>query len=537
MIAGGKVRPNSLQSFLSRRAPAAWTDPSRIAPVLVLAAALAIRLHGLASQSLWQDETASIAFAHLPLSRLWSAWMIHENNPPLYYSLLHVWIAVFGDSEVAVRAPSAILGASAVAGLYVLVRKIAAARAAVLAAALMGLSALQVYYSQEARAYMLEIVAVLMVLIAVIDIAGRMTAGETAAQTFPGRSVWVVYALAMTVALYSHTTMVVFLLLINIYVAGAGIVAGRRDGRPWTAWLGANAVCVILWSWWGWITVHQMAVPSANLSWMTRPTLHQIAFILNHVYGPVSRSLQHERLTAVVTLALLALAAFGVWRARHPARWLLALVAFGAPLMFVLLSFIKPIFLERTIVWVQIAYLPLLAVGIAQIPVRTVRYAGACVLAAVYLAGLVHSEAAEVKQPWRQAVQVIAREGRPGDVVFVTSVPAGVAVEYYCRRLACGAEIVAMQSGRRGISWAPDVFHGRVVNKNDVTEVLRTYPRVWSLFDSSAPADAYLRTIATPGGRTRFFPFTYLIGPRTLQLTPWHVKPQAMLRTEAPKPG
>src|SRR5512142_2026365 len=91
---------------------------------LIVLLALGLRLHLAGEQSLWRDEIASVAFARLPLSQLWSVWMVHETNPPLYYSLLHVWIRLFGEGEFAVRSLSAVIGAAAVACAGILGRQL-----------------------------------------------------------------------------------------------------------------------------------------------------------------------------------------------------------------------------------------------------------------------------------------------------------------------------------------------------------------------------------------------------------------------------
>ena len=52
---------------------------------------------------LWLDETLSVNIARLPLTKIPQA-LSHDGAPPLYYVLLHFWIRVFGDGDVAVRA-------------------------------------------------------------------------------------------------------------------------------------------------------------------------------------------------------------------------------------------------------------------------------------------------------------------------------------------------------------------------------------------------------------------------------------------------
>jgi len=48
-----------------------------------------LRVYDLGNESLWLDEGGSIHFANLNLSQIFSA---QENNPALYYIILHWWI-------------------------------------------------------------------------------------------------------------------------------------------------------------------------------------------------------------------------------------------------------------------------------------------------------------------------------------------------------------------------------------------------------------------------------------------------------------
>ncbi|MBK8795327.1 MAG: hypothetical protein IPM07_02455 [Anaerolineales bacterium] len=81
-------------------------------------------------------------------------------HPPGYYWLLKVWSLLFGDSAAAMRGLSATLGVLLVALIVTIAFRIAHERKEwrsfpVLAALLAALNAFQIYYSQEARMYLL----------------------------------------------------------------------------------------------------------------------------------------------------------------------------------------------------------------------------------------------------------------------------------------------------------------------------------------------------------------------------------------------
>ena len=69
-----------------------------------------LRFYHIGVKSLWIDEAFSFRSAQLPLSQIWGAQALVEPNPPLYYTLLKLWILFFGESEAALRSLSAVIG-------------------------------------------------------------------------------------------------------------------------------------------------------------------------------------------------------------------------------------------------------------------------------------------------------------------------------------------------------------------------------------------------------------------------------------------
>ena len=93
------------------RAPAIGTRrpggaPTWVVALVALAVAGGVALRFLTRSQLWLDEALSVNIAKVPLGQLPNA-LRHDGSPPLYYLLLHWWIAVVGAGDVAVRALSA----------------------------------------------------------------------------------------------------------------------------------------------------------------------------------------------------------------------------------------------------------------------------------------------------------------------------------------------------------------------------------------------------------------------------------------------
>ncbi len=110
------------------------------------------RLHS--PSALWLDEALSLGIARRPVPELLDA-LRRDGSPPVYYLLLHAWIAVFGSSDTAVRALSTVLSVAALPLVRLAGRRLggpATGRAALL---LLAVSPFAVRYATETRMYAL----------------------------------------------------------------------------------------------------------------------------------------------------------------------------------------------------------------------------------------------------------------------------------------------------------------------------------------------------------------------------------------------
>jgi len=123
--------------------------------VLILAAGLILRVFKI-NQSLWLDEAINVTFVkNLNPHSLVFDYAVGDFHPPLYHIMMRGWILLFGTSEIAVRLPSVILGLATVYVVYLVAKKMFDNKTALISATLVATSPLHVYYSQEARMYML----------------------------------------------------------------------------------------------------------------------------------------------------------------------------------------------------------------------------------------------------------------------------------------------------------------------------------------------------------------------------------------------
>jgi mannosyltransferase len=465
------------------RAPlSARAEAGALAAIVAIAAAVRIAT---AAFPLWFDELASLMFAGQPLSRLWSGWMVRENSPPLYYSLLHGWIALVGTGDVAVRLLSIVIGLMGFVAAWALARRLGGARAGLIAAALLALSASHIAFSQEVRGYGLAHAATLAALTGAVDFLDRKSQRGL-----------VLYAAATLVALYCHTTMILFAAL------SGGIVLWlvRRSPRAVADWLLANALILAGWAWWGVISWRQITAPSGNIGWIPVPSLTNALVMTATAYlPPYDLELWP---TAALLLALLAgIIVAVVRRDPRPGVILLATLALGAPLALFAISQGTPVFLDRTVYWANGPVTVLVALAIDQLrPGRARRIALPAAISAEALLLVVWLA---VRQPerWPQALQAIASVD-PHAAVVVEGDAMALAAAHY-RPLTPGLDIVALDP-RPGQPdrWAQGLYHGAHVDAAGAAAMLARRGRIFSLVRSGHDPAWALQ----PAGQARAWP-------------------------------
>ena len=209
---------------------------------LLLAFALLLRVWKLTDKNIGLDESTSWYLANGSVSHLIS-WTADDVHPPLYYLLLKVWLWIFGDSLVALRSLSVV---SSLIALYLFFRLIERALpTAVCYAAMLWctLSPLSIYQAQETRMYA---PATAVVLGACLAYRRWIESGATR------RSALVLYAIAVTAALYLHyyTAFAVVAIWLHFLIVGARTAAPDSTFAACRAWIVAHVAVVIAYTPW-----------------------------------------------------------------------------------------------------------------------------------------------------------------------------------------------------------------------------------------------------------------------------------------------
>jgi mannosyltransferase len=166
-----------------------WTTAAILAALFLVSLWLRLRtLH----VHYWIDEALSVGIASHPLGHI-PALMHQDGSPPLYYMLLHVWIAIRGHNEVATHELSLIFAMLTIPAAYWAGSSLFDRRTGVICAVLAGGAPYLTQYGEETRMYAL--LALLSLVVA---------ASFVHTFVMRNRRYLPVFVVSMAAALYTH---------------------------------------------------------------------------------------------------------------------------------------------------------------------------------------------------------------------------------------------------------------------------------------------------------------------------------------------
>ena len=127
--------------------------------IVITLGGAALRVATLDLQSYWNDEVFTARLTSMSFGQMLDELRVTESTPPLYYVIAWAWAKVFGVGEIGLRSLSAVAGTLFIPVAYAGAATLVSRRVGLLTAALAATSPILVWYSQEARSYMLMILA------------------------------------------------------------------------------------------------------------------------------------------------------------------------------------------------------------------------------------------------------------------------------------------------------------------------------------------------------------------------------------------
>ena len=389
-------------------------------------AAFAARLHGLGDKPFWLDEVATFHRATASLREL-VASSLHADHYPSYFLL--TWLAAkFGASQWLLRLPSAIFGALAASATYAVGQRVGGRASGAIAGLLMALSPFEVQFGQEARSYTLVTCLILIALWGLVKLAqDRDGTALPFWRKSPQRAAWLAYGLGTAAALDVLNAAIPWLVCANLCAIVIAPAATDKKRSFWRNWLWVQLGIVAAW------------LPMLILVFLARsgdviddvgwawPASEQTLW---SIVGPVYLLRISNFVTAgtapaavpVLSLAVVAFAAAGMWRLRHcrPVAVVLGAATVALPLTLGLVSLLVPVLVPRYFVWSAAPFFILAGVGLGQLP-RARTAIAMLMVSAACLINLKPYYSYETKPRWDLVAKLLAANAQPGDVVLVNS--------------------------------------------------------------------------------------------------------------------
>lgn len=417
--------------------------------VCIAALGAALRFYQIGAEPLWFDEACSYLFAQRPLHQLWGIEALGEANPPLYYTLLKLWMVFFGESETALRSLSASIGTITIPILYLLGRVLDKRQLGTISAFLLAISPINIQFSQEARAYTLLTAAVVLALLGLAmllkDPAGaRMPIGQafvrnmlpqtpvgSDSQTKPMTNLgWLTYIAGMSVAFYAHSTAVFLLGISSVSVSTYWLRTLQLNRTFFWNWIVANGIVLSIWAWWLTFMLQQTQFNS----WIPSTTLGAAIRTMNFVLIEPGR--EPEKIFKFFRYGLsLGLAMLGLWRWRKHIDKLMLINSFlvGFPLIVFVISLYRPIFLARVFLWITIPLFILIASGILALRSRYLTIFIIALLFFLQLRGTVNYYHTVEKESLDEVASYVAPLMKDGDKVLFYPKNLSIQFNYYLR--------------------------------------------------------------------------------------------------------
>jgi len=355
-----------------------------------------------------------------------------ESAPPLYYALAWFWTQATGTGEFGLRSLSAVAGVATVPAAYLVGRELRERRTGLVAAALVAVNPMLLWYSQEARAYALLI---LLCTISLLFCVRALRGG--------GRRDFVFWGLAAGLALATH-----YFAFFPLAVEALWLL--RRRGRNYLAGVGvfaAFAFALLP------LAYHQMSL--AHAEWISNFSLgHRLAetamaFFTGETADIIARPERPELAAVPLVLGLAALLLLVVRATRAERRAAaiplsLALAAIGIPFLLAVLPGGKDFVLARNVVPALVPLLLALAIGLTLPAARRLGTAIGALLLAYSLGFCIWASfAPDLQRPdWEAVAAEIGEPQAPR--ATVTWVLGEASLRYY---LSTGAIQVTPADG------------------------------------------------------------------------------------------
>jgi uncharacterized membrane protein len=401
---------------------------SRMALIVILLVAAALRLPDLDRTSMWYDEAVSWSQSQGSLGDVLSA-VSADNYPPLHNIVLWLTMPILGDSETALRLPSALLGVIAVWLGYFIGREMSGRSAGLLTAALLAVSPFLIWYSTEARMYALLAATGLAFLLSVMKVLEKSNLK------------WILaLALSSSLFLYSHVYALLGFSAVGLaclaFAVSDMVKAGRfRMSNALIACLVLGAGALAFLPWLLILAGRARSVAEAGF-WIAYPDLQ---FLKSVAFSLAGSLVLFWLLTGVALVGLVTnLAASrenGAGTADTRLHILCLAYTAGPPLLAYLYSvFVQPILFDRYLIAAWPGLLLLASSAASRLSTRSTPLALLAAALVLTYPELRFTLQNKIRPEWRSIVEIYEAQRTPGDQLVLFKGFAAPALAYYLRK-------------------------------------------------------------------------------------------------------
>jgi mannosyltransferase len=520
-----------------------------LAPWLAIVIALIglfLRVLLLGNKGMGLDETFSVWFAnHSVVDML--KWIVKiDQNPPLYYLLLHFWIARYGDTPYYVRLLSVLFGAATIPLIYLIGKRISGVLVGLAAAVFLALSPFNIYLAQETRMYTLltfNAAAAIYALVRLLtdsrsanpigsQFREYLHAWRTSGPVEPGTNkdfshkdetlnqsgwkarifhhrrlpiqtietdlAWIAYIVFTAATMLSHNSAVLFPLATNTFVLGLILFQRIRKSGAQPAfqapsfwnWVKAQSGIFLLWSPWILFFINQAKTVYQRF-WIPEPTwdaIIQVPRSFLNMSAPIPANL-----AMVIWILYVLVLCLGLVHYRKKLSQFLFLAAlFAIPFLGELIvSIWRPIFYSRTLIWTTIPLFLVLAAGVAQLKFRFLIIMAAGILCTNNLFSAGDYYRFFFKEDWSTPAGYVAYFAKKDDLVLFNSNSVEIPFDYYFKTYE---DQYSLQVVKLGVPL--DLFDSGILDpKMTTTDIpglissLQGHNRVWLVYSPDSYTD------------------------------------------------
>lgn len=323
---------NTLESFLKG---------SKTHIILIFLVACLVRLIGIASRPIWYDEAFSVLFSEKGVAQMLYGTLTPTGagsadiHPLGYYTLVWLWMKLFGESVSSIRLLSVFAGLIVVCLVYLISLELFDVKTAKLAMLISALSPFQIHYAQEVRMYVF--LALWLALASYTYLCGVKSGNWRW---------WLAFGFVSALAQYTHNLAAFFLIPLAI------TPVFKRDWKTLRSVLLSSCFALLLYLPW----LIQLPAQIAKINqayWVTKPGIGSLFTLL--LVFTMNTPLPNTWIPPALVLAIsiISIAIMLMIRLKGNALqtngiWTLYL-SFAPPALLFLFSQWKPVYIERAL--------------------------------------------------------------------------------------------------------------------------------------------------------------------------------------------